>query len=144
MAKNTTPTNDTRPKEIVSVISNAANPPAQNAIKKSGRMAVPSTKLTASQRKAVASGHRPDYIAPGSDEHAALIGLRKAEPDDTITLEGWALIDIPMGASDTFLRNKLKQLYTDLKSGEGYIPPNAPDMWEPPKDVEVVFDGVVQ
>jgi hypothetical protein len=53
-----------------------------------------------------------DYIAHGSPEHAALLGLREATDEDRIVADGWALEDItnwPPTATEEYLQRTLRQ-----------------------------------
>jgi len=83
----------------------------------------------------------PDYVEHGSDQHASLLGLRKAEKDDEPQLDGWALYDITMWgpvATDKFLMQMLRQKVNELKSKSPVMqstdpraPHYAPPMWRP-------------
>ncbi len=85
-----------------------------------------------------------DYVKHGSDQHASLLGLKKAEEGDAPTFEGWALADITLwgpAATDTFLLNILKGKVSELKSetpkmqSDDPLAPNyAPPLWEPQPD----------
>jgi len=82
-----------------------------------------------------------DYVAPGSTDHAALLGLVKAPQGETLEIDGWTLADpLAFGpaASETYLlrilRSKVNELngkmptpQSDDRSKEGYAPP----MWRP-------------
>ena len=83
----------------------------------------------------------PDYVEHGSDRHASLLGLRKAEKDDDPQLDGWALADVTMwgaNATDKFLMQKLRQKVSELKSKapamqsiDPFKPHYAPPIWRP-------------
>jgi len=82
-----------------------------------------------------------DYIAHGSDGHAAFLGLIKAEKDDEPQRDGWTLADITMyGPSVTpeYLRRVLAQKVSELttlppvmQSDDPRLPNYAPPMWTP-------------
>ena len=93
------------------------------------------------QGRRVGPAGNTDYIAHGADEHAALLGLRKAEEDDDPKYRGWALDDITLwgpNATDKFLLNILKQKVNELKSpvlkvqsDDPALPNYAPPLWTP-------------
>ena len=83
-----------------------------------------------------------DYVKPGSDEHAAMLGLRKSTDEDgKFVLDGWALDDItnfPPHVPDEYLVRTLRGKVSELTAG----PPKtqsvdprkahfAPVMWDP-------------
>jgi hypothetical protein len=82
-----------------------------------------------------------DYVPHGSDQHAGLLGLKKAGQDDEPQLDGWALEDMTMwgpNATDKFLMQMLKQKVNELKSKAPKIqsenpmaPHYAPPIWKP-------------
>jgi len=75
-----------------------------------------------------------DRIEFGSPEHAALLGLRKAEEGDALEKDGWTLVDpTAFGAQATegYLREVLRQKVTELRAGTPRVPPNAPELWVP-------------
>lgn len=83
-----------------------------------------------------------DYVARGSDEHAAMLGLRKAtEIDGEFVIEGWALDDItnfPPTATPEWLKRTLQQKVNELispvpvmQSSDPRKPGYAPTMWDP-------------
>jgi hypothetical protein len=84
---------------------------------------------------------RPDYVEHGSDEHAAVLGLQKAEEDyrDGPKLNGWRLIDPWMFGHDRryqryVLAQKVNELSTpfpELQSVSRRDPFFAPTMWMP-------------
>ena len=86
-------------------------------------------------------GRNPDYVEHGSDRHAGLLGLRKAEKDDEPQLDGWALEDMTMWgptATDKFLMLMLRQKVNELKSKppkmqseDPFAPAYAPPIWRP-------------
>jgi hypothetical protein len=84
---------------------------------------------------------RPDYVEPGSERHALLLGLRKATADDEIEFGGWALQDVNLlgvAATDRAIREVLRQKVTSLtsktppiQSDDPIAPCYAPPMWVP-------------
>jgi hypothetical protein len=82
-----------------------------------------------------------DYVKPGSDQHAALLGLRKADEDDALVCEGWTLADLTTwgpNATEMFLRNILRSKVSELtsppptvQSADPMKPGYAPPMWQP-------------
>ena len=82
-----------------------------------------------------------DYVEHGSDRHAALLGLKKAENGDVPQLDGWTLEDIvsfgPHASKEfleQFLRQKVNELYTpppEYQSRDPREPFFAPVMWRP-------------
>ena len=82
-----------------------------------------------------------DYIAHGSDGHAAFLGLVKAEEGDEPQQDGWTLADITMygpSARPEFLRRVLAQKVSELttlppetQSEDPRLPNYAPTMWVP-------------
>ena len=83
----------------------------------------------------------PDYVAHGSDRHAALLGLVKATEGDEPQWEGWALADLTMygpAARPEFLLQTLKQKVNELtapplvvQSEDPFAPHYAPPLWTP-------------
>jgi len=86
----------------------------------------------------------PDYIAHGSDQHASLLGLIKATPEDEPQYNGWALADITMygpSARPEYLRRVLMQKVSELtilppetQSDDPLAPNYAPTMWVPSEE----------
>ncbi|NIV38677.1 MAG: hypothetical protein GWN58_57445 [Anaerolineae bacterium] len=87
----------------------------------------------------------PDHIAFGSDEHAAILGLKKAGKDDDPVLDDWALVDITawgpeaMADDKAYLREILRQKVSNLtseppkmQSDDPLEPHYAPPMLIPP------------
>ncbi len=82
-----------------------------------------------------------DFVKHGSDQHAALLGLKKAGKDDEFQIEGWTLIDTTMfgpQVTDRYLSEVLRQKVATLKSppplpqSEDPRRPNyAPKLWVP-------------
>jgi hypothetical protein len=75
-------------------------------------------------------------IKHGTDEHAALLGLRKAAPEDKLVLSGWTLLDMTAygpQTTESYLTEVLRQKVSELKAGPpkhqgdpnkaGYLPP---------------------
>jgi hypothetical protein len=83
----------------------------------------------------------PDYIEHGSDRHAAMLGLKKAEAHDVPQLDGWALQDVTQygpSARPEFLEQTLRQKVSELttpppkmQSGDPFEPHYAPPLWQP-------------
>jgi len=75
-----------------------------------------------------------DYIEHGSQEHAGLLGLRKAAKEDNLELNSWTLEDMtaygPQATMD-FLKEVLRQKVSELTGPAPKVPDNAPPMWEP-------------
>ena len=77
-----------------------------------------------------------DYIEPGSDEHAALLGLVKDEK------AGWRLADVTAfgpSASERYLAEVLRQKLAELsakppefQTADSRKPNYAPPLWTPP------------
>ena len=93
-------------------------------------------------------GPRPDYVAFGSDQHAALLGLVEvAEGDDTSDFftytspasgKVYRLADeyepartFPAMDPEKSARIVLRQKVGSLESGQPSIPEHAPTMWKP-------------
>jgi len=84
---------------------------------------------------------RADYVERGSDQHAAFLGLRKADSDDENTRDGWALMDpFQFGFNADFQAEVLRQRVGDLTSEMPTLqsdsrrdPFYAPKMWRAPK-----------
>jgi hypothetical protein len=77
---------------------------------------------------------KTDYIAFGSQEHANLLGLRKAEQGDTPVWKTWTLVDITMwgpNVTELFLLNQLKQRVNEFEHAPDPKPEGAPPRWEP-------------
>jgi len=94
----------------------------------------------------MAEKRNPDHIAFGSDEHAAILGLKKAGKDDDPQQDGWALVDItawgPQAMADdkAYLREILRQKVSNLKakppvpqSDDPDAPHYAPPLQVPPE-----------
>ena len=85
-----------------------------------------------------------DYVERGSDEHAAMLGLRKAtEEDGEFVIDGWALdgmTNYPPSVTKEWLLNTLRQKINELtsevpetQSVDPRKPGFAPIMWDPRK-----------
>jgi hypothetical protein len=95
---------------------------------------------TRQKRKTGPAGNY-DYVEHGSDQHAALLGLRKAEEDDTLVYQGWTLADVTTWgptATPLFLKNILRSKVSELttpppvvQSVDPMKPGYAPPMWQP-------------
>ena len=74
------------------------------------------------------------YIPHGSKRHMELLGLRKAEADDTIVYKGHALADPTKygpQATEAYLREVLRQCVNELQTAP-VVPADAPPMWVAP------------
>lgn len=74
------------------------------------------------------------FIEHGSQEHAVLLGLRKAAPQDVIVYEGWTLVDTTafgVQATEAYIREVLRQKVSELAAGSPPLPDYAPEMWQP-------------
>jgi len=98
------------------------------------------------KRKQETVGAELDYtfastMKPGSDEHAALLGLIRAEKDYDLQFEGWRLADETAhgpNVTDRYLMNILKQHVGELtaeivlpQSDDRHAPNYAPPAWRP-------------
>ena len=82
-----------------------------------------------------------DYVEPGSDRHAGMLGLKKAAEGDEPQLDGWALEDIvsygPTVSAqflEGMLRGKVNELsmkIPETQSSDPLAPHFAPAMWQP-------------
>lgn len=91
--------------------------------------------------KKKASGVRSDFVEHGSEQHAALLGLRTATEDDKIVHKGYALMDVTAygpTAREDFLETVLRQRVSELmhppavpQSKNATEPDYAPDMHRP-------------
>lgn len=85
---------------------------------------------------------RPGYMRHGSEQHAALLGLRRAGADDVPELDGWTLADITAygpAARPEFVEQVLRQKVMALNSAvpkpqsdDPGAPDYAPPMFVPP------------
>jgi hypothetical protein len=85
-------------------------------------------------------------VKHGSDEHAALLGLKKADKDDGLQIDGWTLVDVTAfgpQATENYIREVLRQKVSELKAGPPEVPPNAPEIWWPVDDPPPGFEGRV-
>lgn len=104
--------------------------------------------IRAPRQTATQEGPRPDYVAFGSPQHAAILGLVEvAEGEDTAdvftytspnTAKTYRLADeyepartFPAMDPEKSARLLLKQKVGSLESGEPPIPENAPALWQP-------------
>lgn len=100
--------------------------------------------------------HRPDYIAHGSDEHAAWLGIRPAKKGDDpdLVIEGYTLEDSnPYGvigwtleAKREFLRQKVSGFLTKpppVQSEDPRLPGFAPPLWLPREPDEEPVLGII-
>lgn len=76
-----------------------------------------------------------DFVAHGSDGHAALLNLKKATKDDNYAVDGWTFADVtlvdPRGtAREDYILARLKQTVTELKTAP-VVPPDAAQAWQP-------------
>lgn len=83
-----------------------------------------------------------DRIERGSDEHAAMLGLRESTDEDgEYVVDGWTLEDItnfPPTVTPEYLKRMLRQKYNELtmeppvvQSVDPRKPHYAPTMWDP-------------
>ena len=62
-----------------------------------------------------------DYVKPGSAEHAAFLGLRKAKEGDAYVQDDWALLDptaFGPQATEAYIKEVLRQKVSELKSAK--------------------------
>lgn len=95
-------------------------------------------KTTKQVRKPGPAGNW-DYVKPGSDRHAGLLGLRKATDEDELQHGGWTLQDINMWgpeAKDRFIMNDIRSRVNELTSEPPEIQSEDPGMpgYAPPLD----------
>jgi len=103
-------------------------------------------RLTGQPQKEVSLEERADYIAQGSDQHMAWLGLQKATEEDeadqnVMTYEGYKLLDVTafgVTAKEDYLlavlRQKVHQLQQPIpmpQSADRNAPNYAPPMWQP-------------
>jgi hypothetical protein len=72
-------------------------------------------------------GERKDFIEHGSDEHASLLGLRKAVKEDEYQVNGWTLADLVQfgpNATREYIKAVLAQKVNEL-TVKPEIPTNA-------------------
>lgn len=90
----------------------------------------------------------PDYVPFGSEAHASLLLLQKAEQGDVIRLADnqgreWTLADLtnfPPGTTEQYLRAILGQRVRVL-SGTPSVPPGSPPLWMPDNEARGVTGG---
>jgi len=100
-----------------------------------------------STRNEVGPAGNTDYIAPGSDRHAAILQLKEAGEHDAYVLEDskgkkWALVDATAfgpQVTEAYLREVLRQrvaeletAHTPIQSDDPFAPGYAPKMIIPP------------
>lgn len=76
---------------------------------------------------------RGDYVAHGGEQHAMVLGLRKAVKEDKFQHKGWTLVDITLWgatARDEFIQAQLVSKVNELENAPT-VPANAPPMWNP-------------
>ena len=98
-------------------------------------------QITGHQVTATEPEKQMDYVAFGSDQHAGLLGIRKATDSDKPQVDGWAMEDIVSWgptASAEFLEQMLRQKVNELtakmpktQSRDPLAPHFAPIMWRP-------------
>ena len=84
---------------------------------------------------------RPDYVERGSDQHAAMLGLIRAEEDEQFQVDGWTLEDITKygpSATTEYLTRVLRQQVNELTSE---IPATQSVDPRKPNFAPVMFDG---
>ena len=94
---------------------------------------------------------RPDFVERGSDRHAAMLGLRRAEEGEQLAIDGWTLEDITQygpAASDDFLTRVLRQQVNELtseipepQSRDPRSPNFAPVMWDPSRPFSQITEN---
>jgi hypothetical protein len=97
-----------------------------------------------------------DYIEPGSPEHAAYLGIRKATKGDDpeLVIEGYTLTDpYPLGVIGwskeyrrEWLRQKVSGLLTkppEIQSEDRQAEHYAPPMWSPRTEDESPVTGII-
>ena len=106
-------------------------------------------KITPEQRSIEDEPPQTDFVALGSDQHAAMLGLRKAtEEDGAFNYEGWAFEDLAYRCGFNALpeiimvklRNEVNLLRSEPpvpQSKDRNAPHWAPRMWEPSEAVGV-------
>ena len=83
-----------------------------------------------------------DYIPHGSDAHAELIGLRKAEGSEELVVDGWTLADRTAWgpqATESYIKEVLRQKVAEWKAGappkpqseDQFAPNYAEKIWMP-------------
>ena len=83
-----------------------------------------------------------DYVQHGSDKHAELIGLRKAEEGEELVVDGWTLADRTAWgpqATESYIKEVLRQKVAEIKAGappkpqseDPFEPNYAPPIWMP-------------
>jgi len=92
---------------------------------------------------------RPDYVERGSDQHAALLGL-KAAGGEEISLDGWTFEDVTQygpAATKDFLMATLRQKVSELtspmpimQSADPRRPHFAPPIWTPDKPLSRITE----
>ena len=97
--------------------------------------------LTGSHTPPEEPEEQADHVEHGSDNHAAMLGLKKAKDYDKPQLDGWALEDIVSWGPTTtqeFLENTLRGKVNELtipfpimQSTDPLAPNFAPAMWRP-------------
>lgn len=93
----------------------------------------------------------PRVVKHGSDDHASLLGLKKAEKDDAYQVDGWTLVDVTAfgpQATEAYIKEVLRQKVSELKAGpppmpqskDPYKPNYAPPIWVPADDLPPGFE----
>jgi hypothetical protein len=93
---------------------------------------------------------RADYVERGSDRHAALLGIRKADNEDELVIDGWTLEDFtaygPTVTQD-FLRlvlrqkvNELTSKMPEIQSKDPLAPNFRPVMWTPKRRLSEITE----
>lgn len=98
-------------------------------------------QLTGTHVASIEPEEQADYVAHGSDRHAGMLGLRKAEEDDKPQLDEWALEDIVSygpTVQPEFLERLLRQKVNELsmkipktQSTDPLAAHFAQTMWQP-------------
>ena len=86
-----------------------------------------------------------DYVPHGSEQHAELIGLRKAEDGEELQLDGWTLADRTAWgpqATESYIKEVLRQKVVEWKKGappkpqseDPFAPNYMPPIWKPSEE----------
>ena len=86
-----------------------------------------------------------DYVQHGTEQHALLIGLRKAEDGEELVVDGWTLADRTAWgpqATESYIKEVLRQKVAEVRAGkppasqsDDPLEPNyAPPIWKPSEE----------
>lgn len=76
---------------------------------------------------------KSDFVQHGSEQHAQLLGLRKAVKEDTLQYHSWTLQDFTIfgpNAREEFIKAQLISKVNELENPPT-VPTGAPPMWTP-------------